>query len=274
MRNLVIVLVILLFATAIGVAVAQDSPQVTSAGPQVSLSAQDMKLDQAVADLSKQAGVQIVCDTDVKGAVSGQFTSIGLEKLLDLIVKTNNLKWQKFYLPVPEDQKKPTLEQIKSRAAAIAAVTSGTMVVYDPTTGKQRVFVEQDSTAPKVEPDKLGLKPVYLISAPKVATKEVEAKPDSAQMTDMKFQSVQDQRMDLLSQMTSEQRVTAFQQEMESMINMDPATRKQIMTDQMKARREMSPEMRDQFRQMMREMGGGRGGRGQRGGGDGGNARQ
>ena len=95
--------------------------------------------------LSKQSGIQIVCDKDVKGTVTGSFTSIELDKLVGTLTKSNNLSWQKVYLPVQED-KKPTLDQVKARASAVSAVSGGSVVVVDPVTGKQKVFVEQDST--------------------------------------------------------------------------------------------------------------------------------
>ncbi|MBI2841876.1 MAG: hypothetical protein HYX78_00595 [Armatimonadetes bacterium] len=223
-------------------AIAADAPKVT-------LEAQSTPIQKAMDDVGKQAGVQILCDSDVKAAISAQFGSIELEKLLDAVTMSNNLKWQKLYLPDQSEQK-PSLEKIKARAEAVAAVAGGTIVVCDPATGKQKVFVEQDAASPSVDPEKLGMKPVYLISKPKVETKDAE-QPEQDAAT--RFQSLQNERMKLLAEMTPEQRINATQQEMMSMMNMDPATRQQIMMDQMSARRNMAPEIRDSYRQMMRE---------------------
>ena len=262
---------IFLILMALGCAViAADSPK-------AALEAQDMPIEQAMADIGKQCGVQIVLDTGVKGAVTGHFASIELESLLDAITKSNNLKWQKFYLPAKEEQK-PTLEQIKARANAVAALAGGAIVVCDPATGKQKVFVEQNTATPSVEPDKIGMKPLYLISKPKVETKDSAETQKANQDAATRFKSLQDERMKLLSQMTPEQRIAAMQQETLAMMYLDPAARQQMMLDQMKARQSMDPQTREQYQQMMhdtframREQGlipeGQRGGRGRGGGG-------
>ena len=220
--------------------------------PKVALDAKDMPIQQAMEQVGKEAGVQIVCESSVKGTVNGTFESVELEKLLDTITRLNNLKWQKLYLPAESDQK-PTPEQINARAEAIAAVTGGPMVVCDPATGKQKVFVEQDSAAPSVAPDKLGLKLVYLISKPKeepkVETKESEK--GKGESTD--FQSLEQERVKLMAKMTPEQRVAAMQQETAYVMQLDPATRQQVLIDQFMAQRNMDPQTRDLYRQAMRD---------------------
>jgi len=127
------------------------------------------------------------------------------------------------------------------------------MVVCDPATGKQKVFVEQDSAAPSVAPDKLGLKLVYLISKPKeepkVETKESEK--GKGESTD--FQSLEQERVKLMAKMTPEQRVAAMQQETAYMMQLDPATRQQVLIDQFMAQRNMDPQTRDLYRQAMRD---------------------
>lgn len=223
---------------------------VAAENPKVNLKAQDTPIQQVMAELGKQTGVQIICDTDVKSSVSGTFDSIELDKLLDTITKLNDLKWQKIYLPVQEENK-PTLEQVKAQADAVAAVAGNAIVIYDPATGKQKVFVEQDPAAPSIAPEKLGLQPIYLVSKPKAAKKAVASQMNSADAT--YFKSIQDERMKLMANMTSEERVGAMQQEMYWMMNLDPQTRQQIAKDQMNAQRNMDPETRTKYRQVMRE---------------------
>lgn len=219
--------------------------------PKVTLEANSMPIDEAMADVAKQAGVQIVCDTGVKGTVIGSFQAMELEKLLDTVTKVNNLKWQKLYLPAQAD-KKPTVDQIKARVEAVAAVTGGTIVVVDPATGKQKLFVEQDATKPSVEPDKLGLKPVYIVSKPKAEVKDPK-QDELAKDAASKMRSLQDERMKLMAQMTPEQRMAAMQMEMLSMMNADPALRQQMMIAEMRARNEMDPNTREAYRDMMRD---------------------
>lgn len=227
---------------ALSCAAAQDA--------KVALDAQDMPIAQAMANLSKQAGIQIICDTGVSGTVTGSFTSIELESLLDSITKANGLKWQKLYLPTPSEEQKPTLEQVKAQAAAVAAVSGGAMVVYDPATGKQKVFVEQPKDTPSVDPDKLGLKPVYLVSLPQAAQ---PAKKTTTAAADTDYAALEQQRMNMLAGMTPDQRVQAMQQEMIQMLALDPSTRQQLMMDQMRARHEMDPQIREQLHQTMHD---------------------
>lgn len=217
--------------------------------PKVTLDAKDMPLDQVVADLGKQSGFRIMLDSGVSGQVTGSFNSIELEKLLDAITKPTSLKWQKLYLPTPDDQK-PTLEQVKARAAAISAITGSPVVIYDPATGKQKVFVEQDPKSPSVDTAKLGLTPVYLVSKPKTETAATDQKSSDAAV---RYKALETERMSLLASMTSEQRVAATHQEMLSMINLDPTIRQQIMIDQMSARHNMDPQMREQYHQVMHD---------------------
>lgn len=244
--------------------------------PKVSLDAKETPIAQVLADLSKQAGVQIACDTDLKQTVTGKFGSLELEKVLDVITKSNDLTWQKLYLPTKADEKL-TVAQIKARAEAVAAMTSGSVIVCDHATGKQRVFVEQEASAPSVSPDKLGLTAVYLVSKPKAAASA--AGLDKQKEFAQQFQTLAMDRLKLLAQMSPEQRVSCVQQEMLTTMQMDPTARQQMMLDQMKARQSMDPQTRDAYRQMMRDTfqsmrtqglipegeGGGRGDRGNRG---------
>jgi hypothetical protein len=218
--------------------------------PKVSLDTQGITLDQAISDLSEQCGKQILCDTGITGTISGHFSSIDLEKLLDAITSSNGLKWQKLYMPSKADEK-PTLEQVKARAEAIAAVTGDPVVVYDPATGKQKVFIVQDSASASIDPEKLGLKPVYLITKP--STETTDEKKDDKKGSLSRFTTLQNERAKLLAQMTPEERIEAFQQEMIYMLQLDPATRQQMMLAEMNAQHNMDPGMRDQYRQMMRE---------------------
>ncbi len=244
MRTASIAGAVVLLVWLAGGAIAADSPK-------VDLDAESTPIAQAMSEVGNQAGVQILCDSDVKGAITGHFTSIELDKLLDAITKQSELTWQKLYLRVEPD-KKATLEQAKAGVKAVATVTGGPVVVCDPVTGKQKVFVEQDETAPSVEPEKLGLTPVYLISKPKV---EADSQTDSTEKQDVaaRLQSLQNERTKLLSQLTSEERIAVLQQEMMSVLDLDPATRQQMMLDEMMARHNMDPQMRDAYRDAMRE---------------------
>ncbi len=220
--------------------------------PKVTLDASDTPIDQVMADIAKQANVQIVCEPGLKGTVTGRFDSMELEKLLSFITKSNNLTWQKVYLPAPKDDEKLAADQIKSRADAVQAVSAGTIVVVDPSTGKQKVFVEQESATPSVDPDKLGLKLMYVVSKPKVEAKPVAEKTTGNDLAS-KYKSLEAQRVQMLAQMTPEQRVAAMQSEMMIMMNMDPTVRQQIMADEHRARHEMPEQMQQQYRQMMHD---------------------
>jgi hypothetical protein len=193
-----------------------------------------------------------------------------LEKLMDTLTKVNSLVWQKLYMPVPDKDKQPTVAEIKARAAAVAAVSGGSIVVCD-SAGKQKVFIEQEASAPSVDPDKLGLKVVYLISKPKAA----DAAKDKSLVSQL--QDLESQRIQLLAKMTPQERVNDNEQQMRSMMDMEPGTRQQMMIDQMTAQGAMmqDPQYRQVFRDSMQTMrdqglmpaGGFRGGGGGRGGG-------
>ena len=189
----------------------------------VTLNADKMQIEQAALDLSRQAGVQIICDSGVTGTVICNFQAMSLEVVLDAITGVNNLKWQKFYVPA-QAARKPTVEQMKSRAEALTALSGETFIVCDPVTKKQRVFVEQDPAAPAIPADKLGLTATYLICKPKTETKEqtvtaaaaprVGAAASNPMAT---YQNLQSARANLLAQMTPDQRMAAMRQDMITM---------------------------------------------------------
>lgn len=215
-------------------------PTSASTSPAVTLSAKDMPIDQVATELGKQTGIQISCDPAVKGSFNGSFSAMPLEKALDLVAKSGSLKWQKVFLAPPPAGQKVALTTIKSRCDAVAAMAGSTVVVFDPVTGKQRVFVEQDPASPAVDPAKLGLKPVYLVSKPVV----VEIAKDAKAGSSSQLQQLNEQRMKLMMQLPSDQRVSAMQQDMMLTAAMDPTARSQYVLDQMNARRNMSPEQR------------------------------
>ena len=219
----------------------------TADAPRVSLEAKDMPLVDAMAEISKQAGVQIVCDHDVNTTVTGQFTSMELEKLLNTLIGVNNLVWQKLYVPTPEPDKRPTVAEIKLRAAAVNSLAGGSIVVCD-STGKAKVFVEQDLSEPVIDPDKLGMTVVYLISKPKAADSGEVKKDDGPES---QLLALENQRWQLLAGMSSEDRVVALQGQMKNMMDMDPNAWRQLMFDQMAAQRALMQD--PQYRQVMQD---------------------
>ena len=160
---------------------------------------------------------------------------------MDTITKLNDLKWQKIYLPVQEENK-PTLEQVKARADAVTAVAGTAIVIYDPATGKQKVFIEQDPAAPSIAPDKLGLKPIYLVSKPKAEKKALASQMNSADAA--YFKSIQDERMKLMANMTIRGTYRRYAAGNVLDDESGPADTPEIMVDQMNARQNMDPESR------------------------------
>jgi len=216
MKKYVIFASAVIFAALVSTAIAAEEVKVT-------LNADKMKIEQAALDLSRQAGVQIICDSGVTGTVICNFQAMNLESVLDAITGVNDLKWQKFYVPAQAAQK-PTVEQMKSRAEALTALAGETFIVCDPVTKKQRVFVEQDAAAPTILADKLGLTAVYLICKPKTETKAQTASSSAATASRAasnnpvaSYQALQSARSKFLAQMTPDQRMAAMRQDMITM---------------------------------------------------------
>lgn len=226
--------------------------------PKVTLDVKDAPIAQVMDDVGRQTGVKIICESGVKASITGGFTSIDLEKLLDTIAAMNNLKWQKLYLPIAKDNPL-TAEQIKARVSAVASVPGGTIVVCDAAAGKQRVYMEQDPSAPSVDPEKLGLTLVYFISNAKDEKAEPKAEngKDDSTSTDSsvlnKLQSLEKERIELLSKMSPSERMAAIQRETISLLQLDPAVRQQVFIDQIMAQRNMDPQTRDLYRRAMRD---------------------
>lgn len=244
MRTSIVVGIILLLAPFI-CAAAGESPKVT-------LDAGDLPIEQAMVDVARQAGVQILCDPALKTTVTGHFTSIELDALMDSITKINDLKWQKLYLPSQPDQPW-TFDKVKARADAMASVSMGTVIMLDPSTGKQKVFVVQDPASPAVAPDKLGLKAYYIVYKPIVETKTAAKTGDAQQDALTRFKSIENERTKLLAQMTPSERIAALQQEMLSLLNLDPSLSRQIMQDQFMARNNLDQQSRDRYRALMHD---------------------
>lgn len=247
------ILLVMMLALSLACAAADESvdaaAETTAKATKVALDANEMPIAEALASVGEQAGVQIVCDTGVEGTVTGTFNSIELESLLDLVAKSNDLKWQKVYLP-SDTEEKPTLAQVKARVQAVSALTGGTIVVYDPATGKQKVFVEQDSETPSVDPEKLGMSSVYLVSLPKST---VEQQSTTASDVAVRVQKLQSERMSLLTQLSSAERVGVYQQEMVHMMLLAPDMRQQLVMDQILARHNLDEQTRNDYREVMHD---------------------
>ncbi len=229
--------------------------------PKVSLQAEQTPVKDVMAEISKQVGLQIFCESDVQGAVSGSFAAMELEKFFDTVTAGGKLSWQKLYLPVTPE-KKPTLEDIKARIKAIKAIGERSIVVYDPKTKVQTAYVIGPVESSKIIPESLGMQTFYLISAVKTqapATKLADASaPGQVEPIDPKvveqFQSMQMERIGMLNALKPEQRAKLLQQEMVSEMSLDPTTRAAVMKAQFDARRSMTPEMQQQYRDSMREV--------------------
>ena len=260
---------ILLVFMACAVYLQADSAAPGSSG-NVSLEAQDMPFDAAMGEIAKQAGVQIICDNNLKNPISGHFGSMELEELIGILTKMNKLTWQKLYLPVPDKDNPVSVDQIKHQIQAVSTMSGGTLVICD-SAGNQKVFVEQQSTNPTVDPAKLGLKLVYVVLKPTVETKN-----DAA----TKLKELEGERLKLLSQMSSKDRVDSLQSEMRYVMDLNQSDREQYMADQFSAMQGMmqDPRYRQTWQDTMQSLrsqglipqrgrGGGFGGTGGGGGG-------
>lgn len=238
--------------------------------PTVSLDAQKMPIAQAAEAISKQAAVPIIVNDGVTGTVTAQLGDVGIEQMLDIITKSNNLKWQKLMAAPGEDGRIST-SSVKAQLKALAALQDTTLVVYDPVTKKQTVYARVDTSAPDkaIDTSKLGLKEVYFISDPAAEVADANSALDKLKAVD-KMKELTKQRLDTFMKMSPDEQKVAAEQDMLSVLNLSPDQQKQYLQSQRDARRNADPVIRDQFRNMRQTLfpGGGRGGR--RGGGGGG----
>lgn len=238
---------VLLLVVALGCAAFTESQKVT-------INASNTALDQAVATLSEQTGIQIILDADVKGTFTAELADIELEKALSLMVSANELKWQKLYAK-PDDEGKIPMTSIKAQIAAVSALQDTPLVVFDPTTGKQTVFVrvEQKTADTAVDPAKLGMKVFYFIFKPKAAVAE-EKTETSADDAFTKFGQLRQQQMEIFMNLTPEQQKATMEQELSYLMNMPAADQMNLMRDFVGASREMDPQLREQFGRTMTEL--------------------
>lgn len=268
----------------VGLLIVSASATIAADAPKVSLQAQQMPIKDAMAQISKQAGVQVICETGVKGEITGSFSDMDLEKLLDMVTAGGKIAWRKVYLPTTDD-KKPTIEQIKSRVDSLRAIGDLPIAVYDPATKKETLYVSQEIDSVKITPESIGLKPVYLVSDVPVEQPVVKPAAGTAtgNLADVKvdpkiekqFRDRAMERIGMLNALPADQRAKLVQDEMIDMMKMDPSTLASLVKAQRDARNQMPQQLRDQYRQTMRAvnqlvgggMGGGRGNGGPRRGG-------
>jgi hypothetical protein len=81
----------------------------------------------------------------------------------------------------------------------------------------------------------------------------VSARGEEHNQKAQRYANLENERMQLMTQMTPDQRVWAMQQEMTSMLSLDTNTRQQMMSDRMRAMHEMDPTTREQLHQALRD---------------------
>jgi hypothetical protein len=220
--------------------------------PKVSIDVKDASLSSVVAQLSKQADVRIILDKDVSATVTAQLSDVDLEKVLNMVIVTRGLKWQKLY-GVPDETGSIPFETIKAQVNALNVIRDTPVVLFDPETGKQTVFarVEQTAAEKAIDPEKLGMKPFYYVFKPKPP--EEPKKSTSTQDDPMKkLADIQKQRMEAYLKMTPEQQKAAAEQDMMWMLSLPQDSQVRMMTGMFDAMRNMDQATRDQFRRTMR----------------------
>lgn len=239
-----------MFALAVIIAALACSVSASETAPTVTLTAQNMPLDEAVGELVKQSGARIFLDPLASGSITASFNKLPLEQALDVIAKSNNLKWQKIHA-ADYPEAKSALEQVKTQAAALLALSSLPMAVYDPDAKVQIVFLRQqigEQTPPSLSPESFSLKPFYLISLPKSPEKPKE--PTSESGTD--YATLQRQRFEAFLKLSPEERQVAFRGEMEQEMALPENVRREIVRDRVQALHGMD---RDALREYMRTWG-------------------
>jgi len=211
----------------------------------VTLSAQDMPLDQAVTELGRQSGARIMLDTGVSGKVNASLNTLALEQALDVVTASNGLRWQKVYVAEDPDGKS-ALEQIKAQLSLLATLGKLSVAAYDPVTKEQIVFVKQavaKDAAPPVSPETLGLKPFYFVSLPKPPaepSKETAESPKS-------YAALQQERMKAFGKMTPEERQNAFREEIEQEMSLPENVRQDFVRDRVSAIRNMDQDLLHEY---------------------------
>ena len=233
----------------------------------VNLSAQELPLDQAITEIGRQSGARIILDTGVSGKVNASLNSLALDQALDVIAASNGLKWQKVYV-AEEPDGESTLGKIKAQLSLLATLSKLSIAAYDPVTKEQIVFIKQpvskDAAAP-VAPETLGLKPFYFVSLPKAPEAPKETTSPAKD-----YATLQAERMKAFQNMTSDQRQTAFREEIEQEMSLPDNVRQDMVRDRVSAIRNMDQGvLHDYMRAWGEAFRGMRGGGGPPGGGGG-----
>jgi len=237
-----------------------------AAGTTVTLDANNMPLSEVAKSFLDQTGVQVVLDAGVTVAVTAKLEGVELEQALNVLAQVCSLNWQRIYARPDENGRIP-MEQVKAQLDVLAAMQSTPVVVYDPTTKQETVFarVEPSASQKALDPSKLGLKAFYFVFKPKPP----EAKQETREDPTKKLADLGRQRIETFLRMTPEQQKIAAQQDMMWMMNMPQDAQLRLMTGMFDAARNLDPVLQHQFQHTMREvfrqMGPQRGG-GRRGG--------
>jgi len=242
-----------------GVVMAADAPN------KISLDAKALAIKDATAQVSKLAGVSIVLDPKATGSVTASMNNAGLDQVLDVITKSNNLTWKKLQFARKEDSK-VSLDQLKSGILALASMQLVGLSVEDPATKTGAVFAKDLPAA--ADTSKLGLpegyswSTVYVILAPEPVAEKPAEKDKVAELS-----KAQADALYQVANMTTEERAQYYQNQWMAQIKLAPEARQAMFRDQMQAMTNLDPQYRDQLMQDMRTVFGGmRGlGGGQRG---------
>jgi len=219
----------------------------------------DTPIQEVLAKIGQDMRVAIVADSSVSGKVTLGLKNKPLPEALDVLCKQLGLTWRRIFLPRNQNIAPDKLSEI---IRALKALEVAGIFIEDPATGQGTSLMKNFPLQPGYDAQMTAggsaFKAVYLVTDEK-ASKTAQARKEEKGSKDQKpgrvqrYVDIAREQMEMLMQMTPEERREAMMAGMQMFMNMDPQARQQMMQMGMQMGMEMFQQMDPQMRQQLIE---------------------
>lgn len=223
--------------------------------PTVMVDFKDVPLRQALDAITKQTSVPIVTSPGLKCLVNLTLQDVSLEQAITAIASAHDYRWKRVDLAVSNDSLIGA-EEITEAVSLLDSLPVSGLIVADKNEKTQTVFGKGlPATEPPELPEGLKWQSVYLLLKPEEEKKDEDGELTSEEAEEARTQidNLNEERLDLLTGLSPEERQKLAQEEFNRMLTVAPELRRDMLRGWATAVMTMDPQMRRDFGAEMRE---------------------
>jgi hypothetical protein len=242
MRSAALVVVLLMCLCACALAAdAPAAPKTPAPAAKMNLEYKDADVRDVLKEVGQKLGERVLVEKSVQGKITLSLKDVDISGALTPLAKAVKCEWRLLYLP----KQSPLLDNpdgLASTVRLIGRLQFPDVVISDSTTPTRLAHICEIPSVKAVSgtvASNENFVKAYLVTNDVAATQR-EAK-ENAKLNDKaaKYAAMQKQMLDMMMEMTPEEREQAFAESTEMWLNMDPS----MMGEMMKSMMKMNPEV-------------------------------